>query len=113
MGISYVAMSTGSSMGSSSLWARPTSSSIWSSPVPIPIEAFRTFYFALYLNLYSDLGRVWDSRYAALNPLSNRWINGNGLGLDLVTSYDQVLRAEYSVNSQGDHGFFLHFTQPF
>ncbi|MCC6540670.1 MAG: BamA/TamA family outer membrane protein [Flavobacteriales bacterium] len=79
----------------------------------IPIEAFRTFYFALYLNLYSDLGRVWDSRYAALNPLSNRWINGNGLGLDLVTSYDQVLRAEYSVNSQGDHGFFLHFTQPF
>ena len=79
----------------------------------IPLEAFRTVYFALYLDLYSDLGHVWDSRYAAQNFLANRWVNGNGIGLDLVTSYDQVLRAEYSVNDQGEHGFFLHFTQPF
>ena len=79
----------------------------------IPLEAFRTFYIALYLDLYSDLGRVWDSRYAAQNFLSNRWINGNGLGLNLVTSYDQVLRLEYSVNAQAEQGIFLHFTQPF
>lgn len=79
----------------------------------IPLEAFRTFYIALYLNLYSDAGRVWDSRYQAMNPLANRWINGNGVGLDLVTSYDQVLRGEYSLNAEGEHGFFLHFTQPF
>lgn len=79
----------------------------------IPLEAFRTFYIALYLNLYSDAGRVWDSRYQAVNPLANRWINGNGVGLDLVTSYDQVLRGEYSLNAEGEHGFFLHFTQPF
>ncbi|MBL7950659.1 MAG: BamA/TamA family outer membrane protein [Flavobacteriales bacterium] len=79
----------------------------------VPLEAFRTLYIAIYLNLYSDLGRVWDSRYASMNPLSDHWINGNGLGLDLVTSYDQVLRAEYSINALGEHGFFLHFTQPF
>lgn len=79
----------------------------------IPLEAFRTFYVALYLNAYSDLGRVWDGRYQAGNPLANRWINGNGIGLNLVTSYDQVLRGEYSVNAEGEHGFFLHFTQPF
>ncbi len=79
----------------------------------IPLEAFRTFYIALYLDLYSDLGRVWDSRYAAQNFLSNRWINGNGLGLNLVTSYDQVLRLEYSVNAEAEQGIFLHFTQPF
>jgi len=79
----------------------------------VPIEAFRTLYFALYLNVYSDIGRVWDSRYAANNFLSNRWINGNGVGLDLVTSYDQVLRTEFSVNARGESGFFLHFTQPF
>lgn len=79
----------------------------------IPLEAFRTLHFALYLDLYSDLGRVWDSRYAAQNFLANRWINGNGIGLDLVTSYDQVVRGEYSLNSLGEHGFFLHFTQPF
>lgn len=79
----------------------------------VPLEAFRTLYFALYLNLYSDLGYVGDSRYAAANFLDNRWINGNGIGLDLVTSYDQVLRGEYSINAMGEHGFFLHFTQPF
>lgn len=79
----------------------------------IPLEAFRTLHLALYLNLYSDLGRVWDSRYAAQNFLADRWLNGNGIGLDLVTSYDQVVRGEYSVNALGEHGFFLHFTQPF
>ena len=79
----------------------------------VPIEAFRTLYIAVYLNVYSDLGYVWDSRYAADNFLSNRWTNGNGIGLDLVTSYDQVLRTEFSVNALGESGFFLHFAQPF
>ena len=79
----------------------------------VPLEAFRTLYIAVYLNVFTDVGRVWDSRYAASNFLDNRWINGNGVGLDLVTSYDQVLRGEYTVNGLGEHGFFLHFTQPF
>lgn len=79
----------------------------------MPMEAFRTLYFAVYINAFSDLGRVWDPRYASANFLANRWINGNGIGLDVVTSYDQVIRGEYSVNALGEHGFFLHFTQPF
>lgn len=79
----------------------------------IPLEHFRTLYFALYLNAYTDLGHVWDDRYAEMNPLANDLLNGHGLGLDLVTSYDQIVRAEYSLNGLGEHGFFLHFTQPF
>lgn len=79
----------------------------------MPAEAFRTLYLALYLNLYADAGRVWDSRYAAANPLAGAWMSGYGAGLDLVTSYDQVVRAEYTLNALGEHGFFLHFTQPF
>lgn len=79
----------------------------------VPLEAFRTLYFALYLNVFADAGRVWDSRYAEENFLANRWMSGTGAGLDLVTSYDQVVRAEYSFNSLGEHGFFLHFSQPF
>jgi outer membrane protein assembly factor BamA len=79
----------------------------------VPIEAFRTLYFALYLDLYADVGRVWDDRYAAENFLANRWTSGYGIGLDLVSSYDQVVRAEYTLNDLGEHGFFLHFTQPF
>ena len=79
----------------------------------MPMEAFRTLYIAVYLNLFTDVGRVWDSRYANVNFLDNRWISGNGVGLDLVTSYDQVIRAEYALNGLGEHGFYLHFTQPF
>ncbi len=79
----------------------------------MPMEAFRTLYFALYLDLFVDAGRVWDKRYAADNFLANEWMIGYGLGLDLVTSYDQVLRGEYTFNALGEDGFFLHFTQPF
>lgn len=79
----------------------------------MPLEAFRTLHLALYLNAFVDGGRVWDDRYADANPLANTWMSGAGLGLDLVTSYDQVLRAEGAVNGRGELGFFLHFTQPF
>lgn len=79
----------------------------------VPLEAFRTLHFALYLDLFADAGHVWDGRYAAANPLANGPMSGYGAGLDLVTSYDQVVRGEYTLNALGEHGFFLHFTQPF
>ena len=69
----------------------------------MPMEAFRTLHLALYLNAFADMGYVWDDRYAAQNPLSNAWLNGQGLGLDLVTSYEQVVRGEYSLNGRGEH----------
>lgn len=79
----------------------------------MPAEAFRSLYFAVYLNIFADAGRVWDSRYADANFLAGQWMSGYGGGLDLVTSYDQVLRTEYTFNALGEHGFFLHFSQPF
>ncbi len=79
----------------------------------IPLESFRTLHVALYLNVFVDAGRVWDSRYAAHNFLNDQWQSGYGAGLDLVTSYDQVVRGEYTLNALGEHGFYLHFTQPF
>lgn len=79
----------------------------------MPLEPFRTLYLAVYLNAFVDVGRVWDDRYAAANPLSNTWQQGAGLGLDIVSSYDQVLRLEYAVNRLSETGFYLHFSQPF
>jgi outer membrane protein assembly factor BamA len=80
---------------------------------PIPWEPFRTLHLAVYLNAFMDQGYVWDHRYAAVNPLANSWLRGYGLGLDLVTSYDQVLRVEYAVNALSETAFYLHFSQPF
>lgn len=79
----------------------------------VPLEAFRHLYFALYLDAYVDAGYVWDDQYADVNRLAGSWQSGFGTGLDLVTSYDQVFRLEYSWNVLGEGGLFLHFTQPF
>jgi hypothetical protein len=80
---------------------------------PIPWEPFRTLHLAVYLNAFADQGYVWDDRYASGNFLANRWQQGYGLGIDLVTSYDQVLRVEYAVNALSETAFYLHFSQPF
>jgi len=79
----------------------------------MPMEAFRTLYFAVYLNAFTDVGRVWDTRYAQQNFLAGQWMSGYGIGLDVVSSYDQVIRGEFTLNALGESGFFLHFTQPF
>ena len=80
---------------------------------PIPFEAFRTLYLAVYLNAFTDQGYVWDHKYGSENFLANHWQQSYGLGLDIVTSYDQVLRMEVAVNGLSETGFYLHFTQPF
>lgn len=79
----------------------------------IPLEAFRTLYIAVYLNAFSDHGYVQDDLHGAENPLADQWQHSYGLGLDLVTSYDQVLRVEWAMNRLAETGIYLHFTQPF
>lgn len=80
---------------------------------PIPIAGFRDIHVAVYLNAFSDLAMVHDERPAEGNFLADRPLIGSGLGLDLVTSYDQVLRLEAAVNHLGETGLYLHFSQPF
>lgn len=72
----------------------------------------KTFHFAFYLNAFFDMGYVDDELYAQQNTLSNELMFGYGLGLDLVTVYDYIVRLELSRNRLGESGFFLHFTQP-
>ncbi len=45
-------------------------------------------------------GYVWDTRYDEANFLANTWQQGYGLGVNVVTSYDQVMRVEYTVNAE-------------
>lgn len=73
---------------------------------------FANIHYAFYLNFYIDAGYVYDERYSAVNPLSNQLLYGSGIGLDFVSFYDKVIRFEYSLNKQWEHGFFLHFIKP-
>jgi hypothetical protein len=61
------------------------------------------------------LKTFFDSGYVNNNftdpenvALSNRYLFGGGVGLDIVTYYDLVLRLEYSINDRGDAGFFVN-----
>ncbi|HQV01703.1 MAG TPA: hypothetical protein PLO59_11110, partial [Bacteroidia bacterium] len=66
--------------------------------------------FAFYLNLFADLGYVYDDVFASTNPLANVLLPGVGIGLDLVTYYNAVIRLEYGINRRGETGLFLNFT---
>ena len=74
-------------------------------------EKFNTLPLAIYINANYDMGYVIDNQYNKQNPLAGSLLLGGGVGLDLVTFYDISWRAEYSVNKNMEHGFFVHFTK--
>lgn len=78
----------------------------------IPSSKFNTIPFSIYLGIFADAGYVIDNQFAEKNPLTNSWQYGYGVGLDVFTYYDIVIRGEYSFNKLGESGFFLHFTAP-
>lgn len=83
-----------------------------------PDSKFLNFQYALYLNLFSDAGYV--KNYSAstdpldlnFNPLNNKMLYSWGLGLDLVSYYNLVLRFEYVFTSENTNGFFIGFKAP-
>jgi outer membrane protein assembly factor BamA len=75
-------------------------------------EKFSLIHYALYVNLFADMGYVNDKHYFVGNPYSNTLLAGYGIGFDLVTYYDKVLRTEFSLTRQGDRGFHLHLIAP-
>ena len=83
----------------------------------LPWERFQHLPIALYLKAHADFGYVENYPYYEANnqntQLSDKLVAGAGLGLDLVTSYDGVLRVEYTFNRLGHHGFFFHIKKEF
>ncbi len=80
----------------------------------VPLEQFGKVHFSLYANLFFDIARVNGPSYLIDgNNLENRFLYSSGLGLDLVTYYDQVYRLEFTLNSLGEPGIYLHLETPF
>ena len=75
----------------------------------IPIPQFQTIPIAVYLKTFFDGGYLDNELSDPENlALSNRYLFGGGVGLDIVTYYDLVLRLEYSFNDRGENGFYLN-----
>ncbi|MGB5926824.1 MAG: BamA/TamA family outer membrane protein [Cyclobacteriaceae bacterium] len=80
----------------------------------MPLKQFRNIPIAVYLKTYLDQGYVVnDGFFPGNEQFTNTWLGGTGLGLDVVTFYDGVIRFEYSYNSAGEGGFFIHMNADF
>ncbi|HMJ67450.1 MAG TPA: BamA/TamA family outer membrane protein [Cyclobacteriaceae bacterium] len=83
----------------------------------MPLEQFSYLPVAVYLKAYFDFGYVNNyNRYDELNintRLSGRMLMGTGVGLDLVTMYDNVFRFEYTFTREKTNGFFFHVKKEF
>lgn len=78
----------------------------------IPTPKFSKIHIASFLNTYFDAAYVTDKYYAQNNSFTNTWIWGFGVGLDLITYYDKVVRFEFSQNKIHEQGFFIHLIAP-
>lgn len=76
------------------------------------LKKFDKFHYSVFLNAFGDAGYVVDQINAAINPLANTVQYSYGLGLDLVTYYDLVVRFEGSLNKDGKPAFFINFRNP-
>lgn len=63
--------------------------------------------FRVYGKLYGNAGYVHHPDPGP-GSLSNQWLYSGGLGIDIVTFYDVVIKLEWSFNSLGENGLFLH-----
>lgn len=82
----------------------------------LPLVTYDQFRYAplqIYVKLFSDAGYVGYRQVKDNNTLVNRVLTGYGAGLDVVSYYDKVMRVEYSFNSLGQSGLFLHFFEIF
>ncbi len=76
-------------------------------------EKFSKIPVEIFANVFYDAGYVMAPfSEEAVNPLVNRWQHGFGIGVDLVTYYDKVLRTELTWNHLGEAGVYFHMIAP-
>lgn len=63
--------------------------------------------FRIYGKIYGNTGYVYNPD-PGNNELNNRMLYTGGLGIDIVTLYDVVIKLEWSFNQLGQNGLFLH-----
>lgn len=76
----------------------------------VPLRQFQFFPLDVYLTGFGDAGVVINPHVFQENERRiNNALVGYGLGLNLVTFYDVVFRAEFSRTIHGDQGFYVSF----
>lgn len=68
--------------------------------------------FTFYAKVFGDMGYSHNPVNPE-NSLTNRMLYTTGFGIDMVTFYDFIIRADYSFNQLGQNGLFLHIKSDF
>lgn len=76
------------------------------------LSKFYKIHFSLYAKAHFDMGYAWNKFYNSTNLLSNQFLYAGGIGIDIVTYYDIILGFDYSINKQGQSGFYFSFKLP-
>lgn len=63
--------------------------------------------FRIFGKVYGNTGYVYNPEQGD-NLLSNKMLYSGGLGIDILTLYDVVIKLEWSFNQLGQNGLFLH-----
>lgn len=79
---------------------------------PLKSRTYGHLPFKFYLKAYTDGGYAY-SRDIGTSMLNNKYLHTWGIGLDILTIYDVVLKFEYSFNQLGDKGFYFHTREDF
>ncbi len=87
----------------------PLSDRVWNWGKAMPVAGLRSMPLRIYFAFHADLGYVNNPYHRAGNSLSDTWLWGVGIGLDLVSYYNKVFQIQLSVNRLGEIGLFLHW----
>ena len=80
----------------------------------MPISQFQHIPLSIFIKTYSDLAYVKAyPNYEISYRLADKLLTSAGGGVDIVASYDTVLRIEYTFNGEGENGFFFHIRKEF
>lgn len=83
---------------------------LFSTDIGIKSERFRRLNhipFKAYAKVYGNMGYVYNPR-PGNNPLANQMLFSGGVGLDIITFYDFIIKLEWSFNQIGQNGLNLH-----
>ncbi len=64
--------------------------------------------YDFWIKVFSNLGYAYNAHPLSSNRLSNTLLRTAGIGIDIISIYDFVLKVDYSVNQLGDKGLYLH-----
>ena len=64
--------------------------------------------YQYWVKAFTQLGYVYNEQPQAGNRLTNTLLRTAGIGMDIISIYDFVLKIDYSLNQLGNKGLYLH-----